>query len=135
MAQVLGRERSCGSFTKWLQGFTPKEHAEMIQQEELARIQTKRDEDERAWKTAEADKAHHRAMLALWIAILGPIIGAFATAAVKFATDKETPAPVVNVSPPAIPAPVVNVAPAPAPVVNVTIPARDLPEIPTGQAK
>lgn len=33
--QVLERERDCKPFTKWQQGFTPKEHREMIDRDKM----------------------------------------------------------------------------------------------------
>jgi hypothetical protein len=34
---VLDEERKCGSFTPWQQGFTPKEHREMLDREQRER--------------------------------------------------------------------------------------------------
>lgn len=50
--EIMQRDRECKAFTEWHQGFSPKEHAEMLLHEELRKSerewreeQTKRDRD------------------------------------------------------------------------------------------
>jgi hypothetical protein len=46
---IIREGRECASFTPWRQGFTPKEHDEMIQSAELREWQQEEREKERAW--------------------------------------------------------------------------------------
>ncbi len=46
-------ERTCESFTLWQQGFTPKEHREMIDRQWMLDFQAKREQEDREWRTAE----------------------------------------------------------------------------------
>jgi hypothetical protein len=48
--QVLTRLRPCDAFIKWIQGFTPKEHREMVDREWQQKHQEEREEDDRKWR-------------------------------------------------------------------------------------
>jgi hypothetical protein len=47
--RIIRENRECASFTPWRQGYTPKEHAEMLQNAELREWQQKETEKQRAW--------------------------------------------------------------------------------------
>jgi hypothetical protein len=46
----IQRERSCEHFTPWIQGFTPKEHREMIDREAWRTWREDREEADRVWQ-------------------------------------------------------------------------------------
>jgi hypothetical protein len=47
---VIQRNRDCQRFTSYHQGFSPKEHQEMIQQRELLEWQERRRQEDREWR-------------------------------------------------------------------------------------
>jgi hypothetical protein len=51
--EVLNRERACEYFIKWQQGFTPKEHREMMDRERMQKWQMEREEADRKWRSKE----------------------------------------------------------------------------------
>lgn len=51
--QVLNTERVCESFRDWQQGFTPKEHREMMDREKMQKWQMEREEADRKWRSKE----------------------------------------------------------------------------------
>jgi len=65
--RILGKERECSSFIEWQQGFTPKEHREMMNRERMLKWQAEREDKDKEWQ-----KSHNRQMV-----ILGAIIGGF----------------------------------------------------------
>jgi hypothetical protein len=59
IAAVLAMERECKSFTPWKQGFTPKEHREMIENQELRAWQERQEEQRKAtqcWQEEQREK-------------------------------------------------------------------------------
>ena len=50
LLEILEQDRSCESFVEWQQGFTPKEHKEMLQEAELRKWQTEREDADREWR-------------------------------------------------------------------------------------
>lgn len=54
VAKEIQSDRQCNRFTPWNQGFTPKEHAEMIQQEKLLEWQRERENAAREWEERQA---------------------------------------------------------------------------------
>jgi hypothetical protein len=48
---VLSEDRECPSWNYWQQGFTPKEHREMIDRQRLLEFQTKREDDWQKFQT------------------------------------------------------------------------------------
>jgi len=50
---ALVKERECPSFTRWHQGFTPKEHQEMLDRQWLLDFQAKREQEDRDWREHE----------------------------------------------------------------------------------
>lgn len=55
---VIKSPRECGFFTKWHQGFTPKEHYEMMLEEKRLLRQKELEESDRRWRCDEAEKDH-----------------------------------------------------------------------------
>jgi hypothetical protein len=58
--EAVTRERECDRFVLWQQGFTPKEHAEMIQEEARLRWQARREDADKEWRDQQEDKAAAR---------------------------------------------------------------------------
>ena len=50
LLDLLQRERECAEFTPWYQGFTPKEHEEMLDRQRLREWQAKREDEDRRWR-------------------------------------------------------------------------------------
>jgi hypothetical protein len=49
----IHRKRECASFIKWRQGFTPKEHLEMLDRELRMQMDERREKEERRWHIVE----------------------------------------------------------------------------------
>ena len=73
---VLAKGRDCNSFTKWQQGFTPKEHREMLDREEMLEWQAAREDADRKWRSK---RDWYFVIIAGIFTILGAIIGAVIT--------------------------------------------------------
>jgi hypothetical protein len=56
--RVIAMHRDCDEFTPWMQGFTPKEHVEMQQEQARLHWQERREEADRRWREEQADQAH-----------------------------------------------------------------------------
>ena len=50
---VIKNERPCETFTKWQQGFTPKEHREMMDRKFTIELEDKRRKNDRKWHWIE----------------------------------------------------------------------------------
>lgn len=50
---VIDKDRECTHFTKWYQGFTPKEHREMLDRQWQIATEEKRRINDRKWHIAE----------------------------------------------------------------------------------
>lgn len=50
---VINEDRRCDPFTKWQQGFTPKEHREMIDRQEWRNWQEKQHKENIKWRITE----------------------------------------------------------------------------------
>jgi hypothetical protein len=48
--EVIRKNRDCPAFTPWQQGFTPKEHREMLDREKMLQWQLDREEEDRRWR-------------------------------------------------------------------------------------
>jgi hypothetical protein len=64
---LFDRERKCGEFADWQQGFTPKEHRELIDRQKLLerednwqKFQAQMAEDDRKWREEQEIKAEER---------------------------------------------------------------------------
>ncbi len=51
--QVISKERECGKFTAWQQGFTPKEHYEMLDRQRWQDWQEKQRRSDKRWRIIE----------------------------------------------------------------------------------
>jgi len=60
--EVIRRERDCASFARWRQGYSPKEHSEMIDRQWMLDWQRKTQEEDRAWReqTQKEDREWRR---------------------------------------------------------------------------
>jgi hypothetical protein len=79
--KIITRDRNCdkaGKFTNYQQGFTPKEHKEMMDRKEMLEWQAKREEADREWRSKEEWKRNwFMAGVAIVAVILGIILGHF----------------------------------------------------------
>lgn len=53
MAKTMQKERECNSYTKWQQGFSPKEHREMQDRQLMIELEEKRRNNDRKWHWIE----------------------------------------------------------------------------------
>jgi hypothetical protein len=80
-AAVFEAERDCrredGGFVPWEQGFTPKEHREMLDRQKMLDWQASREDADRAWRERQEEKAEKRANTRHWreILIVGLLVG------------------------------------------------------------
>jgi len=54
--RIINKEincETCKEFTDWQQGFTPKEHREMLDRRWMLDFQAKREEDDKKWRDAQ----------------------------------------------------------------------------------
>jgi cation transport ATPase len=80
---VIGRDRNCAYFRRWLQGVSPKEHREMMDREKMLEWQAGREEADRKWREEQEAKHSkeewHRyiflGVLTVIMAIIGTILG------------------------------------------------------------
>jgi len=54
LRNVLAAEFPCDSFSEWQQGFTPKEHRELVDRKELLEWQAAREDADRTWRKEQA---------------------------------------------------------------------------------
>lgn len=94
---VIQQDRDCKKFTKWHQGFTPKEHKEMIDSERQKTREDDRDQANRDFLANQAalNKRHNLRMFT--VAVIG-----IAVAVAGTLLKRPDPAPVVNVTNPPI---------------------------------
>ncbi len=76
VVHVINEERECSGFIKWQQGFTPKEHREMMDREKILAWQTEREESDRKWRAEQESKNRRFYLVA---ALSGAIVGALLT--------------------------------------------------------
>jgi hypothetical protein len=75
--EVISEPRSCDSFAVWQQGFTPKEHREMLDRQHHLEWQTEQEKERRNW---ESGQRWILAIIAGAFGILGAIVGALLNA-------------------------------------------------------
>ena len=68
--QIIQKERQCDKSTDWQQGFTPKEHREMLDREWMIRQEEKRDQDARDWQSQESQRNRKWRLAEFLIAVL-----------------------------------------------------------------
>lgn len=73
---VINKNRKCPKFIAWQQGFTPKEHQEMIYTEEMRKQDAAERERVRAFQSEQTESTRKIAR-ATW---LGPVVGALISA-------------------------------------------------------
>ena len=69
---AIQKERICQPFVEWKQGFTPKEHQEMIDRKVMLEWQAKREEADRKWHSRQN---WYLVIIAGIFTILGAILG------------------------------------------------------------
>ncbi len=69
---VIHETRKCNNFVRWQQGFTPKEHREMIDRKEMLKWQADREDADRKWREKQDKKL---VIIAGGFTILGALIG------------------------------------------------------------
>lgn len=57
---VISDDRVCSNYTPWHQGFTPKEHREMIDRQWERNWQLEREREDRKWREHQERKADER---------------------------------------------------------------------------
>jgi hypothetical protein len=71
--EVIQGERDCSQFVEWKQGFTPKEHQEILDRKQMLDWQAKREDADRRWQSRQNWKL---VVVAGVFTILGTILGA-----------------------------------------------------------
>lgn len=80
VVRVFQSDRECPSFTPWQQGFTPKEHREMLDRREMRDWQERREREDRDWRERQEERqrqwqvAQARARLRWDIIIFGIVV-------------------------------------------------------------
>lgn len=70
---VIQNDRTCALFTEWHQGFTPKEHQEMMDRKAMLEWQTKREDADKKWRSGQE---HYLVKMAGIYAIIAGVVGA-----------------------------------------------------------
>jgi hypothetical protein len=70
----IQRERDCDLFTTWQQGFTPKEHREMLDRKEMLKWQAEREDADRKWRSKQE---WNFVIIAGGFTLLGAMIAAY----------------------------------------------------------
>ena len=82
---IINENRPCEHFATWYQGFSPKEHREMMDRKAMLEWQAEREDADRKWRESQ-EKRHSReewnrhiflAVIAIVAVILGVILGCF----------------------------------------------------------
>ena len=84
--EVITRQRDCKSFTRWQQGFSPKEHREMIDQQAFREWQASREDRWQEWQRCQAAEERKWRLYNLVAGAALALLGALSTliAAVLF---------------------------------------------------
>ncbi len=104
---VLGNDRpQCeGKWVHWEQGFTPKEHREMLDRKEMLKWQKEREESDRAFQEKEAAENRKWRFREFVVAVIGVIVLIVITMTAAFVQRGEQPiinptfSPTINVPP------------------------------------
>ena len=117
--RVLQRERpDCvGKYTEWIQGFTPKEHREMLDREESQRLQRRQDRFNLRVALTGVIVAVIGIAVSGWLNLQAAHVQADAqrdsariqVEAMKELADRPTTAPTINVLPAPVPVPTVTI--------------------------
>lgn len=87
ICQAIKLDRDCEKFTPWLQGFSPKEHKEMLHEKQLLEWKANREDADRVWqekqtkkdqtwREGQSQKADRRFIIGLICAFLTGLIAA-----------------------------------------------------------
>ena len=84
--RVINEDRECDCFTEWQQGYSPREHAEMMMNEATLKIQRDESEADRNWRERQARRDHQwRRSEAKWrqreLLVMGVIVTLVSVAA------------------------------------------------------
>lgn len=69
---AINKERQCEGFVKWSQGFTPKEHQDMLDRQWKVEYERRRDQEDREWRDRK-DKEDRRWKV-LELIVMGGIV-------------------------------------------------------------
>lgn len=82
---VITEERQCSSFTPWIQGFTPKEHQEMLDRKMMLDWQADREREDREWREKEGRSNHRwRIVEFIVVGVVMPLLIVAATVLAAF---------------------------------------------------
>ena len=70
---IIQADINCSEFIEWQQGFTPKEHREMVDRDKMLKLQNDREVADRKWRDKQDKKL---VIIAGIFTFLGAIIGA-----------------------------------------------------------
>ena len=98
--KVIHDLRECKKFTPWHQGFTPKEHQEMLDRQWMLKHQAKVDRRDRKWREDQAKKSNRGARLSLSVAIIGIIVAALINLYTAHLKNSESGRTATQASPP-----------------------------------
>ena len=79
VSSVIRQERKCSNFTPWQQGFTPKEHREMLDRKQLLEWQVEREREDKIFRKQES-QSNRRYRIAELVLVIFTIIAILATA-------------------------------------------------------
>jgi hypothetical protein len=137
---LLEKERHCaerGLFTPWKQGFSPKEHQEMLNSENLMKWQAEREDKDRIWRERQAERDHkyrRSELRILVIALVAAIVIPIVAALIEGYLSMQTPSP----EPIVIPTPNVTVQPPEVrlePNIIINMPKQPNPDTPDAQTE
>jgi len=72
LLSLLQSERDCAEFTPWCQGFTPKEHQEMLDRQRLLEWQAERENADHRWR--EDQRKEERRWRLIELLVLGGFV-------------------------------------------------------------
>lgn len=65
----IGRERQCEKFTNWLQGFSPKEHMEMLDKQFIMEREDRRDKDQKEWLERQGSRTFNKQVIVFGVLV------------------------------------------------------------------
>jgi hypothetical protein len=110
-------DRDCSKWRKWEQGFSPKEHREMMDRQWMLNMEDKRDTSTREW---QAEQEAKRRRFQLWLAVLSGlmvILAAMVGALYGVYVQRDVDPPNITIQMPAsTPTPIPTFTPTPTPM-------------------
>jgi len=92
---VIAGERECEPLTEWQQGFSPKEHREMLDRDNMLRWQRDREESASAFQAREAAENRKWRFRKFLVAVIG--VGIVITASLAAAFIERGGQPTINI--------------------------------------